>query len=232
MAMLKSPELVEALKGNPWQVDMSAAPCASPTSCLCACLCPCCTVYSQRTDILSIAGEPYYPCGGACICCGSCKCCSCLANPVDPSMIPVCLGAEVCCCCPTAVKVNRYLIQTRFGKENTPTDDCIIQFAACLQAVAACCQCFVTLWNCYSDMCGKESDKCDEQCCRDCANAITCLSECVNLTVFGCMLTQQKIEVDYVKANGYKPFAPRIMNLLPPEQQAMISSEVGYMAAP
>merc|ERR1712083_867113 len=99
--------------------------------------------YSQRQEILEIVNEPYYPFGGAFIACASCPCCTCCGAPVDKSMIPCCLGFEACCCWSMATQVNRFLIQTRFAKENTPADDCIVSAAICLQTMAACCQCFV-----------------------------------------------------------------------------------------
>merc|ERR1719356_40567 len=96
------------------------------------------------------------------------------------------------------------MIQTRFQKENTQVDDCIITCAACLQTAAACCQCFVCLWNCYIDCTGDNSSKVDEQQCQECANNLTWLSDLINLAVLSCMLVQQKVEVDNVKGIEYQ----------------------------
>lgn len=233
MALQKDAALIDALKGNAWQVELCSSPCAAPVTCLGGCFCSCCMIYSQRKDILAITNEPYYCLGGACTACSVCPCCRGCAEPVDESMVPCCLGLESCCCCTTALQVNRYLIQTRFGKENSSTDDCIVMCAVCLQTIAACAQCFACLWNCYNDIAGDQQSKVDEQQCQNCANTLTLLSDCLNLTVLGCMLTQQQVEVDYMKSVEYQGCPPQIFSLLPPQQQMMIGGGMsdGYVRA-
>mmetsp|Transcript_100000 Transcript_100000/g.173520 ORF Transcript_100000/g.173520 Transcript_100000/m.173520 type:complete len:224 (+) Transcript_100000:109-780(+) len=221
-AIPKSPALVEALQGNPWQVSMMEAPCYSPSACCCASLNPCCTIYSQRKDILSITNEQYYLFGGACVGCAKCPCgcCSCCGKPVSESMVPCCLGFESCCCAPTAVQINRFMIQTRFGRENTKIDNCLISFANCLQASACICQCVACIASIATDQ------KCDDL--DKCADCMMYLADCVQCAVCCCMTAQQKIEVDYVKENGYTPFAPKIMDLMAPTQKQMITGMHPY----
>lgn len=106
-------------------------------------------------------------------------------------------------------------------------DDCIVGFAVCLQTLAQCCQCFVCLWNCYIGISGDESDQVDEERCQEMANCLTYLSDFVNLIVLSCMLTQQQVEVDDIKATGYGGMRPEIVGLLPPMQQKMVQSGSG-----
>lgn len=224
-----SAEIANVLSGNQWQIGMFEAPCSAPASCCCACLCSCCMVYKQRTEILEITNEPYYPFGGTCFGCAQCSCCKCCGEPVAPSQVPCCLGLESFCCTSLALQINRYLIQTRFAKENTQADDCLVGTAVLLQNLAMCCECIACLWNCYADMSGSSDQKVDAEQCKQCADCMVTLSDLLNCTVLSCMLTQQQVEVNHMKASGqYGGIRPDVFNLLPPGQQKMATGGGGY----
>lgn len=186
--------VAEQLTGE-WQVGLCEAPCSDPFSCCYACLCPCCMAAQQRQEILAVIGEPYVCCGGMCTCCGMCAPCE-----VDTRNDCCCVWAEACCCTGLAVAANRFLIQTRFDRKNTECDDCIL-WLACLTPLVTClCQCV-----------GVEIPE-------ELQNCVDCCQTCVT----GCMLAQQKVEIDHVKRTGFAGPPPCVVAMLPPRQQQMI----------
>ncbi|CAK9107115.1 Hypothetical protein (Fragment) [Durusdinium trenchii] len=188
-------ELVQACTGH-WKTEMFQAPCEAPGSFLYGCCCICCASYQQRTELLDLTGEPYVCCAGLCPC-----------GPLGEPQDRACLFLEVCCCPGLALSANRFMVQTRFDKENTPCDDCIIT-ATCL---------FV----CVLDI---------ARCCVDVPHELDFLADCLVMSVQGCMHAQQQIEINEVKKHGWHGMPPMIMQHLPPSQQEMMQ-KVGMHGA-
>jgi len=182
-------EVVDQLSGE-WQVGLCEAPCSAPLSFCYGCLCPCCMAAQQRQQILDVIGEPYVCCGGMFPCCG-------LDSPQDSS----CAWLEACCCTGLAVAANRFLIQTRFDRQNTACDDCIL-WVTCLAPWAIC------LCRCAGVDIPDEVENC---------------VDCLQMSVTGCMLAQQKVEIEYVEKTGFMGAPPSVFGMLPPMQQQMIS---------
>lgn len=92
------------------------------------------------------------------------------------------------------------MIQTRFDRENTACDDCIL-WATCLAPlVVCCCECAGV----------------------DVPDGIENLVDCMQITVSGCMLAQQQVEVQHVQKTGFMGVNPGIVAALNPAQQCMI----------
>lgn len=106
----------------------------SPLSCLSFHFCTPCALFTQRRQILGIAGEPYVMCGGLWPCCG-------FQSPIPD----VCLVCEVCMCPGAALAGNRFLVQTRLDLKNTTVDNCLRVFQCCVTCEFAClrlcCEC-------------------------------------------------------------------------------------------
>mmetsp|Transcript_110367 Transcript_110367/g.276314 ORF Transcript_110367/g.276314 Transcript_110367/m.276314 type:complete len:334 (-) Transcript_110367:429-1430(-) len=171
-----------------WKVGMFEAPCQSPLQfCYGAC-CTCCAVYQQRESLLNLTGEPYICCAGLCPC-------GPLGQPQDKS----CLIVEACCCTGWALSGNRYMIQTRFDRENTPCDDCIL-WGTCLFVWG------LNIARCFVDI----------------PDELDFIADCLVLSANGCMHAQQHIEIEHIKKQGYNGPNPQIVNILPPLQQQMI----------
>mmetsp|Transcript_3791 Transcript_3791/g.14053 ORF Transcript_3791/g.14053 Transcript_3791/m.14053 type:complete len:271 (-) Transcript_3791:287-1099(-) len=185
-------EVAAQLTGR-WKHQMFEAPCEAPVQCLYGCLCTCCAVYQQREELLKITGEPYICCAGLCPC-------GPLGEPQDKN----CLVIEACCCTGWALSANRYMIQTRFDRENTPCDDCII-WGTCLFI------CGLNIARCFMDI-PDELDFC---------------ADCLIMTVNGCMHAQQHIEIQEIKNTGYQGPPAQLIHLLPPLQQKMITGGYG-----
>eukprot|EP00928_Gymnodinium_smaydae_P028852 TRINITY_DN21896_c0_g1_i1.p1 TRINITY_DN21896_c0_g1~~TRINITY_DN21896_c0_g1_i1.p1 ORF type:complete len:272 (-),score=67.08 TRINITY_DN21896_c0_g1_i1:220-990(-) len=177
-----------------WQVGLFEAPVQAPHKCCYGCVCICCSAYTQRNELLDLTGEPYVCFGGLCDGCGP------LGEPQDRS----CLFLEVCCCPGLALSGNRWMVQTRFDRENTPCDDFIIT-ATCLFYYA------VQL----------------AQCCFDVPNELEMLADCAVFSVDGCMYAQQQIEIEHIKKTGYTGPPAHIVDCLPPKQQQMLGSGGG-----
>mmetsp|Transcript_44880 Transcript_44880/g.88797 ORF Transcript_44880/g.88797 Transcript_44880/m.88797 type:complete len:197 (+) Transcript_44880:75-665(+) len=187
-----SPEVVDQLNtvGNQWKVRMFDTPCTSPGKWCYGCACPCCFTYSQRRELLEITGEKY-------ICCAGMFPCGPLGRPQDEN----CLVPEVCCCLGLALSGNRWMLQSRFLKQNDPCDDCLI----CCNAALGCLACLMQVFGA------------DE----DATNAVTCLSDIMNTCVVSCMLAQHQIEIEQIKEENLKPMMDEILSVLPPQQQEM-----------
>merc|ERR1719456_480668 len=169
-------ELSERLSGDgtAWEVSMLNTPCEAPGLCCYSCCCPCCSALTQRKELLEITGEKYICCAGLCPC-GPC------GQPQDEN----CLYAEVGCCLGMAISGNRWMLQTRFLKQNDPCDECLMMCSACLSCFA-----------CILQVAGADEDM---------ANAVALLADCVACSVSGCMLTQQQVEVNKIKENEKNP---------------------------
>lgn len=185
-------EIAEQLDGH-WKTGMCTAPCESPLQFCAGSCCICCAVWQQRTELLQITGEPYVCCAGLCPC-------GPLGEPQDQS----CLFLEACCCPGLALSGNRFMVQTRFNKENTPCDDCILWFT-CLFT------CAVDIARCFMDV----------------PDGLELLADCLTITVQGCMHAQQAIEIEEIKKTGYQGPPPNIVGLLSPCQQSMIQKGGG-----
>jgi hypothetical protein len=150
----------------------------------------------QRMEILDVTSEPY-------VCCGGMFPCGPLGEPQDRS----CVVAEACCCPGLTVSGNRFLIQTRFDRQNTACDDCLL-WATCLAPYLAC------LCECAGVDVPQEIDNC---------------VDCMHSVVVGCMLAQQKVELDHIKAVGFTGVNPAVMAALPPMQQQMVGQGKPHM---
>eukprot|EP00932_Pfiesteria_piscicida_P005612 SRR837773.15526.p1 GENE.SRR837773.15526~~SRR837773.15526.p1 ORF type:complete len:327 (-),score=84.88 SRR837773.15526:92-1072(-) len=180
-------EVSRQLTGH-WKHELFKAPCAAPGQCLYGCLCTCCAVYQQREELLRLTGEPYVCCAGLCPC-------GPLGQPMDKS----CLIIEACCCTGWALSGNRFMIQTRFDKENTPCDDCIL-WGTCMFI------CALNIARCFVDL----------------PDELEFCADCLIMSVNGCMHAQQHLEIQEVKRSGYTGPPASVMNILPPTQQEMI----------
>lgn len=170
-----------------WKVGLFETPCSSPLNFCFGCCCSCCMAGKQRGEILDVIQEPYICCGGLCPC-------GPLGQPQDRN----CMWLEACCCTGWAISGNRFLIQTRFDRENTACDDCII-WTTCLVSWIVC------IANCF----------CDDLVPDEVENCVDCLI----MTVNGCMLAQQQVELEDVKNNNlYNGPSQAIMSVLPPHQ--------------
>ena len=112
---------------NNWATDLMGAPCANPGFCLYAACCQTCVAYQQRKEIMFNDLTNYTCCNGdMCISgrCGERKC---------PEF---CLVMEVCCCFPSAVATNRFMIQDEQRVMNTECDNCLIGFMLCMNQLA------------------------------------------------------------------------------------------------
>lgn len=159
-------EVTSNLHGQ-WKVELFKAPCEVPWQCLYGCLCTPCAAYQQREELLDFTGEPYVCCAGLCAC-----------GPLGEPMDRGCLCIEACCCAGMALSGNRFMIQTRFDRENTPCDDCIITFTTCFYCAVEIAKCFV-----------------------DVPDGLELLADCLVMSVNGCMHAQQHIELAEIKKN-------------------------------
>mmetsp|Transcript_22432 Transcript_22432/g.51059 ORF Transcript_22432/g.51059 Transcript_22432/m.51059 type:complete len:212 (-) Transcript_22432:120-755(-) len=183
-------EMAELLEGQ-WQIGMFESCIKAPHWCCLGCCCPACLTCKQRFDILEVTGEPYVCCGGTLPC-----------GPLKEPRNKYCVCLEACCCLGCAISSNRYMIQTRFDRENTCCDSCLIWSMCCVS------------WAlCILNLCG--ADVPDE--CEDAAN-------CFIASVQGCMLAQQQREVEFVREQGYDGVPQKILNALPELQQEMIAA--------
>eukprot|EP00401_Gymnodinium_catenatum_P054964 CAMPEP_0117533816 /NCGR_PEP_ID=MMETSP0784-20121206/40090_1 /TAXON_ID=39447 /ORGANISM="" /LENGTH=201 /DNA_ID=CAMNT_0005330275 /DNA_START=94 /DNA_END=699 /DNA_ORIENTATION=+ len=130
------------------------------------------------------------------VCCGGMFPCGPLAEPQDRN----CMYAEGCCCTGMAVGANRFLVQTRFDKMNTACDECILWTVCIVSWVVCILQCFI-----------------------DVPDEIENCVDCMIMTVNGCMLAQQQVEIDYAKQNGFN-HNPAIVGVLTPYQQKLMQS--------
>lgn len=185
---IKQEAVAQSCTGK-WKVEMFQTPCKNPVQFLYGCLCPCCASYQQRDTLLKITGEPYVCFGGLCAC-------GPLGEPQDKN----CLILESCCCPGLAIDGNRFIVQTRFDKENTCCDDCIIWFTCLFSWAVMIAQCV----GC------------------DVPEELDLLADCLIMTVNGCMHAQQDIEIREIQKNGYNGPPQALMMALPPHQQKMI----------
>lgn len=181
-------EVVDQLTGE-WKIGLCTAPVMAPHWFCCGCFCSCCLASTQRHEILDIINEPY-------VCCGGIFPCGPLGAPRDRN----CVWLEACCCTGYAIAGNRFLIQTRFDRQNTCCDDCIL-WTACLAPWIICCL-----------ECGGVDVPDEIESCVDCLQCI----------VSGCMLAQQEVEVKHIKKTGWSGPNPAISQMLPPGQQKMM----------
>ena len=131
------------------------------------------------------------------VCAGGMFPCGPCAKPCNQNWLFV----EACCCPQFAVTGNRFIIQTRFDRRNTYCDDFIILFTA----IAACfAVCFSVLTS------GQKAEGVE-----NCAELLVC-------TVNGCMLTQQDVEIKYLKTIGYNGAPVFILQILPPQVQQVV----------
>lgn len=182
-------EEVNNVLGGEFEVPMLEAPCKEPGQFCFGCFCPCCAAYRQREQLLEITGEDYHCCGGAFPFCG-------LNQPQEK--VP-CLCLESWCCTWLAISSNRYMVQTRFGKRNTPYDEFILWFTVVASWVVAITSCFIDL-----------------------PEEIHYAKEVLISVVQGCMHAQNQHEIEKIKNAGYHKPAPAVLQAFPPQQQMMI----------
>lgn len=182
-------EAAQALTGQ-WSIGLFEAPCKNP-GCFCAgYCCLCCAAYKQREELLQITGEPY-------VCCAGMFPCGPLGKPQDQN----CLICESFCCPSLAVAANRFMVQTRFDKQNTPCDDYIIIFT-CIFSWA------VFIGRCIlGDMIPEELEN---------------IADCLVMIVNGCMHAQQDYEIKEIQKSGYQGPPQAVLNSLPPQQAEVL----------
>lgn len=171
-----------------WQHGLFEAPCKAPVDFCFGCCCTCCMAGKQRGDLLDLTGEPY-------VCCGGLFPCGPLGEPQDRN----CMWAEACCCTGCAIAGNRWMVQTRFDRENTACDECIL-WLACLMPIIICVlKCFIEVPD-------------------EVENCVDCFTMIVN----GCMLAQQQSEIKYIQSTGYNGPPQKIVGMLNSAQQQAI----------
>jgi len=172
-----------------WQIGLFEAPCKAPLPFCYGYCCCCCMAGQQRLKILDVIGEPY-------VCCGGAFPCGPLGEPQDRN----CVWAEAFCCNGCAISGNRFLIQTRFDRQNTFCDDCLL-WSVCLAQ-----------WSvCILQMVGVEVPE-------EIENLVDCIAEIVS----GCMLAQQEVEIEFVKKQGYAGCPQPIFSSMTPAQQQLV----------
>jgi len=185
------------------------------------CVCCCCAIGQQRMELLDVTGEPYVCCAGI----ASMPCCPC---PDNMPAIP-CVWVEAFCCPQMALSANRFIIQSRFGLQNTSCDDCLFNAMGCWLACAktvVCLPCSCGL-DCLRENCGLDLPcSCDDFCAEN-ANECTELANCLILLMNGCMFAQQQAEINKIRGNYNGP-SPQMIELLPPKQQAMIQNATSH----
>merc|ERR1719264_2313058 len=149
-------------------------------------------VGTERQELLQMTGEQYVCCAGLCPC-------GPLAEPQNEN----CVYAEACCCLGLAITGNRWMLQTRYLKQNDPCDDCLI----CCNAALGCVACLLRATGADDDL----------------ADAVTCISDVMNMCVISCMLAQHQMEMEHIKENNVETAMERILDLLPPKQQQMVA---------
>merc|ERR1740121_2594853 len=169
---------------------MLDAPCSAPGKFAYGCCCPCCFTCAQRNELLRMTSEQY-------VCCAGLFPCGPLGEPQDPN----CVYAEVCCCMGCAISGNRWMLQTRFLKQNDPCDDCLI-----------CCNAVLSTVACLMELFGVDEDA---------TSAVTCAADTMNACVISCMLAQHEVEMDHIKEKTIEPAMAKILAFLPPKQQEM-----------
>lgn len=207
-----SPEIRDALEGHEWQIGLCGAPCEAPCSFCYGFFCPCCAAYGQRNDILDITGESYHWFNGMCVCCSACG----ATGPQDDMKV-CCLCCEVCCCTGIAASINRYLIQTRFAKENSECDDTLMCCTSCIMCTASLCQCLACIAQCFGLPGADQVD--------DIADCLSFVANCLYMTMLGCWYAQQHEELEHIREVGYNGVLPEVYHLLPPAQQEMLAHE-------
>jgi len=180
-------DIAQQLSGK-WQIGLFEAPCKAPISWCYGCCCSCCMAAQQRNEILDVIGEPY-------ICCGGLFPCGPLGDPQDKN----CVYLEACCCTGMAISANRFYIQTRFDRENTACDDCIL-WTVCLASWAVC------ILQCFMDV-PDEIENC---------------VDCMIMTVDGCMLAQQQVEIEHVKKTGFSGAPTHLNGVMSEYQQELM----------
>ena len=131
------------------------------------------------------------------VCAGGMFPCGPCAKPCSDKWLFV----EVCCCPQFAVSGNRFMIQTRYDRRNTYCDDFIIIFTVVTACLAAC---FSILTS------GKKAEGFEN------------FAEILVCSVNGCMLTQQDVEIRYLKTIAYNGAPAFIIQILPPEVQKVV----------
>jgi hypothetical protein len=200
---------------NNWATDLMGAPCANPGFCLYAACCQTCVAYQQRKEIMFNDLTNYTCCNGdMCISgrCGERKC---------PEF---CLVMEVCCCFPSAVATNRFMIQDEQRVMNTECDNCLIGFMLCMNQLA----CIFRIAAMISG-----SDTLEEA-----ANILDCIADVTYVSVCACMQTQHHEQLKLRDPNARPPapsptMAPQQMQMqmrpMPPPrhpQQAYAPQQV------
>jgi hypothetical protein len=135
-----------------------------------------------------------------------------------------CLVMEVCCCFPSAVATNRFMIQDEQRVMNTECDNCLIGFMLCMNQLA----CIFRIAAMISG-----SDTLEEA-----ANILDCIADVTYVSVCACMQTQHHEQLKLRDPNARPPapsptMAPQQMQMqmrpMPPPrhpQQAYAPQQV------
>jgi hypothetical protein len=169
------------MSGVPWQVSLFDSPCRSPARFCFYCLCPFYGVYAQRVRLLR--GDRQYRC--------------CLGPPLelwkcDASSCPrvPCLHWEALCCCICAAQAHRLLLMREAQLEDDCWDSTASVLSCCFPLALAVVICVLDSESqTHSGTPLVPLNVCD------CRAPVPC--PCCYYAVYGCMLTQQELEIDY-----------------------------------
>jgi len=187
----KKRDQAEARKAfnNEWQSGLVNAPCKDPGYCCFAFWCAYCAAYGQRKAQMRDAWPSQYTC-----CNGS----TCVSGRCGERSNPeLCLCLEVVCCFPTSVATTRFMVQDEQRVMNTQCDNCLIGFMLLTQQIALCLRCAAMISG-NSDI-------------ERLADVVDCLADLTYASVCACMLTQQKIQIQYRDKQLNRAAPPGVM---------------------
>eukprot|EP00440_Ansanella_granifera_P037655 gb/GFBE01040854.1/.p1 GENE.gb/GFBE01040854.1/~~gb/GFBE01040854.1/.p1 ORF type:complete len:229 (+),score=44.35 gb/GFBE01040854.1/:1-687(+) len=214
-----SREIAQSMKADiapylnrPWSVDLFETPLKDPANCLFGGVCCCIGAVKQRQELLQLTGEPYLCCAGTCP----------LGPLGEPQPMTPCLCLEAALCPQMALSANRFFVQSRFGLKNTEADHALMQATGMLYMCASYAACFMELKRC-AQSCGVDIDGP----CWDIqlpVRELILMADCAFLCLNGCMYSQQQVEINAMKANGYGGPPQGVLSALPQKLQAIISN--------
>lgn len=200
---------------NNWAVSLTGAPCANPGFCLYAVCCSNCVAYFQRKKIMYGDLTNYTCCNGD----------TCISGRLGEKSCPeFCLCVEVCCCFPSAVATNRFMIQDEMRVMNTECDNCLIGFMLLMNQLA----CIFRLAAIIS-----QSDEIEQL-----ADILDCIADLTYCSVCACMQTQHEEQLKVRETSGPSPGGPMQpppqmqMQAMPPPQGQMYAPQAGYAPQP
>ena len=168
------------MSGVPWRVSLLCSPCRSPARFCFYCVCPFYGVYAQRVRLLR-GGRQYRCCLGPPLELWKCEPSSCPRVP--------CLYYEVLCCCICAAQSHRLVLRREAQLEDDCWDSASRLLSCCFPLVLTVVLCFVSAADTNPVLVSSIPCECD------CQTQLPC--PCCYYPVYGCMLTQQELEIDF-----------------------------------